>query len=233
MASSRDFSWVWQGLISNVIWVPLAAAGAFAVGYLKKHESLYTAPVLYGLGAFCLVLASGAFLRWTTTVNLRLRKTVTPRNARKVIRDWLDQAGLEVRNVELEGLRFHYIVTVNERKISVAQSEAKPHLINFNSTVNFTDEDNRVLSRAPGGVPAVLKNLRIHLAAYKIGYSGIGAPLRQVSLFRNILITSDFNEYQFMRGLDEVELAFALMQAVVDVGDSPPPSPATIGPISS
>ena len=225
MAKLSD-SWLWQNLVSNLVWVPLAAIGGVAVGFLKAYESLLVAPVMYGLGAFFLILGSVAMLRLMSRLS---RKSVTATTAKTAIRDWLDQSGLSVQTADDPEVRFRYIVTVNSRKISVTQFKGNQQYILFRALMTYDDDDRRVLSAIPGGLSEAIKKLRIHLAILKIGYAGIGMPLKEIALTRSLLITDDFNEQDFMRAIDEVEAAFILITQII----SPPtgdPIPADTAP---
>ncbi len=219
-----DRSWLSQGvasnIVSNLIWLALAAIGGVLVGVLKANQSLYTTPLLFGLAAFLMLLGSIALLRLIFS-GAQNPKTVTSKKAGTAIRDWVDKAGYEIRSLAGDGFRFRYIVTVNGRKIEVNQKVDSPHYLRFYVGLTFNEEDNRTLSKLPGGIAEVVRSLRIHLAAFRIGYSGIGVPLERIDLNKHILITNSFNEHEFYKALFDVEAGLVLATELVQAPFSP------------
>jgi hypothetical protein len=232
MPDKRDSTWLWQGIISNTVsnflWLLLAVAGAFFVGYLKAQGSLLAAPILYGLSTFFLILGCGVLIRWSRRISV---KPFTAKDARVSIRDWLDKAGLEVRNTPTPNCMFSYVVTLNAKRIAVGQLESEPSYLHFHSSLTFNDADNTLLAQVPGGIYEIIRALRIGLALLEIGYSGLDTPLREVVVTKRIFMPDDFNEDKFLAALFKVESAFNLLSAIVARLPAAQPAPLQSTPV--
>ncbi len=198
------------------------------MGYLKAQGSSYYGPVLYGLAACFLLLGIGACVRWLASQVANARHGISIGEAKSSIRNILDKFGVTVSSLNDEGFLFHYNVVVNTRNIAVSQSKQYPQFLYYSTSVTYDDADVDRLRRTPGGLPAVLREIRIRLASYKISYAGVGEPLTRITLSKTDAITSNFGEYEFMRSLDEVDMALSLLIAIVDIPAVAPPGGAVI-----
>ncbi|MBK9168122.1 MAG: DUF2299 family protein [Bryobacterales bacterium] len=138
------------------------------------------------------------------------------------MRDWLDKAGVEIRNAPEPELQFNYIVSLNSRKVRVYQERRDPQYICLQTIFMFTDHDNKIISCHQKGVSSLIRDLRIHLAMLGMHFSGISFPLEKVFISKKVLITDQFNEYEFSSALDRVEAAWVIFTEVVTgYGESP------------
>jgi hypothetical protein len=200
-------NWFAQGVVTNLVSAAIIAAGGIAVTVLARNASSWAIPTLCGLGASAMVSIILLTLR---TLFSQRKRTITPKNARTVVRDCLDKALISVQNSPIDGWMFNYIATISERKIAVGQQSADPAYLYFATNITFTEEDNRALASGPAGVDGVVRAMRIGLAASKIGYAGIEAPLKQITIRKRVYMGETFGEHELMQALYEVESAFVL-----------------------
>jgi hypothetical protein len=194
------------------------------VAYLKAKDSLYAAPILYGLGVFVLVLVCGVCLGWLAEIGKRLNSVITPARAKAAVRDWLDSLAVEVRTlVPLDDQIFFYIATLNGRKLSIRQMARTPRYLYFRAAVTFTPDDNRALAESPGGIDAIIRDLRLRLVMHRIGFGGIGLPLTEITVTKELFMSDDFNESQFVETLYAIEGAVVLINEVARI-----PNPTAI-----
>jgi hypothetical protein len=216
-----------------LVWVPLAACGAAVMAYMQANHWPYSGPILYGLGIFALLLICGTCISWAASISKRVSSTIAPTQAKRVIRDWLDAGGLNVQSVAtINDQLFFYSVTLNGRKIAVHQRKSNLRYLYFASIIGFTAEDNRAMSTLPGGSDSVIRDLRIGLANFRVGYAGIDLPLQKLTITKEIFITDDFNEYEFIQALYLMESAIVLVHEVVRPKPSAameyPPTPPSV-----
>jgi hypothetical protein len=203
--------WLLRSLVGRLIWVPLAACGAAVMAYMKANDWPYVGPILYGLGIFALLLICGTCISWAADMSKRGSGAISPTQAKEAIRDWLDAGGLNVQSVAtIDDQLFFYNVTLNERRISVHQRKSKLRYLFFGAVYTFTAEENRAAS-APGELDSVIRDLRIGLATLRVGYSGIGVPLQRLAISKEVFVTDDFNEYEFIQALYLMESAIVLI----------------------
>ncbi len=203
--------WLFQGLLTNFIWFALSLILALSLSYLEILQKGYTKPILIGVGSFLLFIAIGSILRWMVISSNFRHQKVTAKEAKSAIRNWIDQAGLEMKNAPLDHFVFRYFLKQNGKQIIVSQLKDKPQYLYFQALCTADDNDNNRISNQEGGPDSVIRLLRILLAVMKIGYTGIGYPLKEMSVFKTFLITNEFNEYQFFEAVKEVEAALVLV----------------------
>jgi hypothetical protein len=176
------------------------------LGYLSRQGSPWVSPLLYGLCASALILLC--------IVLLRFLFRATPSNIESRIRGWLDRISVAVKKVELPDFIFNYHITLNGKVFIIAQPRSHPEYIDFHTDISFTPDDNKAIELTPGGVPAVVRLMRVCLALKDIGHSGVVGPLKKIILSKRLLITSELNENQFTETLYRVEAALNLVLAL-------------------
>ena len=211
-------NWFAQGIVTNVVsWAMIAVVG-IVVAYLTRIASPWGIPILCGLGASALattiMVGSRSFRR--------TRRIMTPKTAQLYVRECLDQARAGVRQAPIDGWIFNYRVEIDGRIIEIGQKRDQPNYLFVSGGVVFTPENNTALESRPGGVAAIVKNLRCTLSAIKIGYSGIVRPLERVSVLKHVFMGETFGDYELMQVILEVEAAVTLVLEIAEI-----PAPET------
>jgi len=199
--------WLVQGLIANWIASLAVVSGAAAIAYLSGEGSPLVTPILRGLSVMalsllCIVLARSLF-------------GVRPTTAGERVRIWLDHAGAATKALDAPELMFHYHVTLNGKIFTIGQFKKNPEFIHFHTDLSFTEADNNALMKLPGGLPGVIRSLRIYLALKEVGHSGVVPPLSKIVLTKRILIGRDFNADKFIDALFQIESALNLVWALI------------------
>jgi hypothetical protein len=107
----RD-NWFVRGIITNIVSAILVAGAGVVITVLARNASLWTTPVLYGLSASALLSIS--ILAFRAMVRIpRARTLPTIENIESLVRLWLDNFRLGVRNDPNPETFFRLIVTMD------------------------------------------------------------------------------------------------------------------------
>jgi hypothetical protein len=84
-----DLQWLWQGVVSNLVYAVLILAGGAVLTYLRARNSRWASPILYGLAGVALIAVILLALKGFATLSNQLPAT-TPDTVEMNIRTWLD-----------------------------------------------------------------------------------------------------------------------------------------------
>jgi hypothetical protein len=213
-------NWFFQGLVTNLAWAIVAAIGATMLAVLRAHGSTWASPALYWLVVFVLIMILGLVLRAFKYFSAYGGAWITPTNAQTAIRDIFDKEGLGVKRMELDSANiFGFAVTLAAgTKLLVHQTVASPQYLQIKTFLTFDDRQQGIISNLPNnGAQSLLREMRMRLAASKIGYSGVTLPLRTIGLTKTVPIIGGLTEFSLFQAMNEVELALGLLSDTVSI----------------
>lgn len=212
-------NWLVQGLISNWVSSLIVVGGGAVIVYLTKQGSQWVVPILYGLSGTALIL-------FCIVLTFKFLFVANPRNIETRLRTWLDHAQTSTKTVEIPDCIFNYHVVLNGKIFIIAQFKSHPEYIHFHTDLSFTEEDNKMIEKLPGGLFGAIRAIRLFLALKEISHSGIEAPLKKIVLSKRLLITSDLNEDSFINALYTVEAALNVVLAIIAPENPPATKPS-------
>lgn len=141
--------WLWQGLLSNLLWELLIVAAGVAVAVLRKRESKWAVPILFGLvTAACLLV--GWFTITGRSLLSRPAVEITPENVEDNIKLWADDFGMSLeRQPSPPDSYFLYVVRLHGGDpVQVFRSKTdKPNYLQFASSLTFAAEHEAIASK--------------------------------------------------------------------------------------
>ncbi|HSZ02510.1 MAG TPA: DUF2299 family protein [Terriglobales bacterium] len=145
-----DFGWLWQGLVSNAVWELLILAAGIAMAILRKRESKWVGPVLYGI----VTIASLVVIWFTFTGRPLFSQTrsevVTPENVEENLKTWADHLAMSLeRQPPSEATFFSYIGRTGGPRdpINIFRAKEKPGYLQFRATINLAPEHQAALAK--------------------------------------------------------------------------------------
>jgi hypothetical protein len=211
----RD-KWFVRGLVTNITSAILVAGAGVLIGLLAKGASAWTSPVLYGLGGSALLSIS--LLVFSIMARLpRARRLPSTDNVESLVRLWLNNFRLAVKNDPNQEVFFRFVVTMDSgTKLLVGRpkGELSGYLIVRAEITPGPEEQRRIADLPPSESNRVLSEVRLELARAKVGYSGLALPITTIAIFKRMPIGESLSEDVFMARLEEVEAAFNAIAVV-------------------
>lgn len=156
---------VFQNVFSTAIWVTGAFTVGIITGILKKKGSLWAPPILYGLGAFLLVL--GVLLSLKAVVALTpTNPPTTTANVEERVKVWLDHLGYSVRTVDNSNDIFAIEATgMRGRIVNIERTKNHDQYLILSADDRFTDADRKIFDgQTPLAKGLLVQGLTLELA---------------------------------------------------------------------
>lgn len=196
--------------------------GAWGVGVLiivwLAQVPIYIL-LLVTLGSFGLVfLAINQF----HTFQERRKKGLAELGDREIdgaIRDWLDDPIFKFQRKVSPNYLFQFVVTDEAgRPITIGRPELKPTQLELATAITLGEKHRQKYETLSSYErEKVLHTLRIEMARYGIGYSGIHSKLERVVLSDIVLLDNSLTEFYLKQRIFYVTGAFALYKEVIGV----------------
>jgi len=199
---------VGQGILVTII-VALVPGGI--VAYLAHIQSIWTMPVLLGLGAALMSAGIVIMARaWAHLPPIRTRPNA--KNIESCIHSWLDNERVSVKNDPSVGSYFRFRITLNEKTMTIVRTRGE-----FEDYVQIladlgTHGDNKLLEQFnEDEIVKTLWDVKVELARAQVGYSGLENPPNNFMIFRRVPIHHNLTEFIFMSMVGSVEAAMNLV----------------------
>lgn len=210
-------NWFLQGIAVWLTSVVLAALGGIVLSYFQSQGAHWPMLALFWLAGFFLILGiilSIQLLKYLTVTG----PWITPNNAHTVIREVLDKEGMGVKRMDPDPVNIFGFVatTATGTKLLVHQLAASPQYLQIKTYLSFTEKEQEAISNLPAnGAQSLLREIRMRLAAAKIGYNGVSLPLRSIGLTKTIPIIGGLTEFSLFQAMNETELSLGLLADTV------------------
>jgi hypothetical protein len=142
-----DLSWLWQGFVSNVIWVALVALGGVVLAVLRsKWPKLFMPVVWFFIGCF---LVAGTIAAGFVIARMpKPAPQVTQDNAEANIRAWIDNFGWSLKKTEDPLAHWKLLITLeNGTPISVGSPKKLDRYITLQTAVQLTPEQQAQMEK--------------------------------------------------------------------------------------
>lgn len=189
--------------------------GAF-VAYLAHIQSVWTNPLLMGLGAALMVSLIFGVVKAIS--HLPPKRTMPDtQNIERCVRSWLDNYKVAVKNDPAPDAHFRLRVTLDSNShVTIMRSKTEyPEYVQIISFMGMRGDDNKLLEQfSEDERTQIFLDIKLELARAKSGYSGLVDPPENFRLFRRVPIHHNLTEFAFMTTVFEVEAAMILVGLV-------------------
>ena len=213
-----DIKRIWRDLLigATATYLPVIVGGAAILLAWLAHLPLYQL-LLLTLFAVALVLWCINQVRIFRERRRHGIAELSGKEVDKTIRDWLDDPSFQFqRRMNAECL-FQFVVTDKQgRPITVSRPKSKPSQLALSTAITLGDEDRQKYETlSDNEEKRIIHNLRIEMARYGIGYSGINRGLERVVLTEVVLLDNALTEFHLRQRIFYVGGGFALYSAVI------------------
>jgi len=218
MAGTAANGWIdWgksigQGILATII---VALIPGAIVTYLAHIQSVWTVPVLEGLGAALMCAGIVIMVRaWGHLPPIRTRPNAT--NIESCIHSWLDNERVSVKNDPSPESYFRLRIILNEKTMTIVRMRGE-----FEDYVQIladlgTHGDSKWLQQFNDDeIAQMIWDVKVELARAQVGYAGLVNPPDKFTLFRRVPIHHNLTEFIFMSMIGSVEAAMNLVGLMV------------------
>jgi hypothetical protein len=217
-----DWQSLWQGVFVHWVAVALAAGGAALLALLKEKGQPWVTPILYGIGAFGLIMFSliGIQLWFTSSPAER----ITPENVESHVRNWLDTYGVAVARTTNDTTYFTFGVTLhNGIGVLVSRPRTRDRYLSLEARVDLSEEHKMMLTKmSPEDATRFMDEISLEIVRARIGVTQIGTPLQAVTVQKTVPIR-DLSEYLLANSLDEVDSDVNIIREAIRLAIIPTP----------
>jgi len=217
-------NWLLQALVSNLVWELLIVGAGVGMAILRKRESKWVAPVLYGV----VTVACLAVIWFTFTGRSLLSKhqpAVTPENIEANIKTWADNLAMALERTNIPESHFAYVARLHGGDpVEIFRGNEKPAYLQLRTTLVFSPEHQAIWSKlSKHQTDKATQELGLEFAKLKAGVffgSAVGpnGQLIQTSVvIRKGVLIADLNEVAFSESFDEMTRATALVRAATNL----------------
>jgi hypothetical protein len=198
----------------------LGLAGGAVLTFLKLHQSLWAAPLLYGTaGAFMIWICGGVLIAVSRIP--RMRTKVTVGNIEQTVRDWLDTAGCSVKRDDIQETFFRFTVVMaggSTLLIGRPRRGLTDHVLVRGDILNENSIPKEFQNAALDDQERLIELIKLELARARVGYFGLALPItQQFAISKNIRITDFLREEDFLRAVFDVEAAVHAVLSIYDM----------------
>jgi hypothetical protein len=203
-------NWLVQGLLANWLSDLLAFAGVGLVTYLKRTNSTWFQPVLYGLAGGALV---AVILLCGQIVASPKRSEASPENVETKIQEWVGNTAISVRQATAIAPNTIFTLELtfpNSNKIVVERFKSSDSYITLEShlLVDSQDQQKSFAALSQPDAQDILSNISLEMSRARIQAS-TQAPPRILDLAQIIRIDS-MTEEKFMDDISGMENAVSI-----------------------
>lgn len=210
------------GIIENLVAEGIVAAlvGGGVLVWLRKRASPWLVPICWGLGGFFVILGCFGALRIIATPLPHQIDAITTENVEAHLVQWIDAFHFSRQKLpDASDRYFTYVVTTESGgRTSVIRSRLAPfdHYLIMQTGITVDQENaTRLHELSQRNSDLLIRDLRIEMARFKIGFMNIQLPLTTITLEKQLPITTDISEASFVQALDDVDSARVLLASVI------------------
>jgi hypothetical protein len=202
-----------QGIATTVV---LALVPGSVVAYLAHIQSVWTLPVLLGLGAALMI----AFIIGIAKAITHLPpKRIMPNNENieGCVRAWLDNYKVAVQNDPSPETHFRLRITLDGGgHLTVLRSKSDyPDYVQIIADLGMRGTNKKLLEQFSDDEKAsIFMDIKLELARAQAGYGGLVDPPENFHLFRRVPIHHNLTEFAFMSTVGALEAAMNLVGLV-------------------
>lgn len=189
------------------------------IGWLRKRNSLWSNPVLYGIGGFGLIALGIIGVRLLFMPAPVVAEPITPENIEAHIKSWADSFGLSIRkDSSSPNSYFQYTLTLSDGvSVDVARMKDRDRYLTLRAKITVSPEHKAVMSNWSNEEAVRLADeLLLELARAKVSYSIAGLPrFDEVVVMEMVLISNDLSGDTFVRSLDDLDSQVMLVKEEV------------------
>jgi hypothetical protein len=220
-----DFSWFWQGMLTNLFFYLLVAGVGILIGILKRKAPGWASPFMYGLVASTLVALLIVAINVQHKFVIEQKSIATTENIQVKIRQWLSTFGYGFKVVNDANYDFLLWVNVNNnRHVAVGKAKQYPQYIIMQINLNIPDDIQKLLSKLSlDKQKQIRRDLRIEmyrLQPERAELLGISEKTEQIllnglSFEKRLPITHSLTESVFIKALVDMDTARNLLQEIL------------------
>jgi hypothetical protein len=203
----------WEGILTSSI----VAIGGTVIGWLRKRNSLWTSPVLYGIGGGTLIAFCIVGIRLLFAPPPPVIEPITTENIERHLRIWIDALGVSVKKDSIDangGVYFEYSLTLHDGvPVGIARPKDRSRYLALQTAVSVSPEHKAVMATwSPEEGTRLVDELLLELARGKVAYQITGQPpqLDTIRIEKMVPIGNDLSEDTFARYLDDIDAQFSL-----------------------
>jgi hypothetical protein len=212
--AGMDLSWLWQNLLTNVVWVVLSLAGATVLGILRAKKPAAAAPILYGVGG----LACLFVIFFTATGHSVFSPTPTSQaNIEENVKKWVSNFGYGSQSVPppTPDCDFAYQITptVGVPIEVFRDKKSRPSYLQIETLIAVSPEHEAILSRiTPAQALGVIEETEAEILRRRMAFAMSGQNANHVQSITIIksLPVEGLSQTGFGDGFDDVETAASL-----------------------
>jgi hypothetical protein len=247
-----DWSAIWHGVLSNLVYGILILGGGALLAYLRAKFPNYAGSALYGfIGAACVAVILFTFSgRGLFTSH---PPEVTPDNVEESIKKWCDNEALGTVRMPTPDAYFGLLITMSSgNQVLVYRGREKSGFLQMQVPLALSSEHLQMLSKlSKEQADDAMEDITLELNRARIGYilqTSVTSPLASAQvattkptifqqtllITRPLAITSDLSEPAFMAQINEIDSEVGLVRGVTDVtlkrySRMPPQKPSANG----
>ena len=134
------------------------------------------------------------------------------------IRGWLDDPAFTFQRTMSDECLFQFVVSEQQgrRPVTVSRTKAKPGQLSLSTAITLGDEHRKKYDRLSNKEKdKIVHNLRIEMARYRIGFSGINRGLEKAKLSDVVLLDNALTEFYLRQRIFYVSGAFVLYEEIL------------------
>ena len=138
---------------------------------------------------------------------------VSEKDVDETIRGWLDDPVFTFQRKMNAECLFQFVVSEEQgkRPVTVSRTKSKPGQILLSTSITLGDEHRRKYETLSNNEKdKIVHNLRIEMARYRIGFSGINRDLERATLSDVVLLDNALTEFYLRQRIFYVSGAFVL-----------------------
>jgi hypothetical protein len=189
--------------------------------FLRRKQSEWASPVLYGLGTVCVLLVIFFTLVGRPLISCQEPAT-TPKNVEAHLQDWLKDTGAGIRDISSDEPNDDFAIQLsllNGTSIIVSRSKIRDRYITLAAVIGFTDPKQKALflKLSEDERADFLRDIVIEMNRERIECLVQPDFDGTINLRKTMLISSMTNE-SFLSSIQDVNFAVVLTEATMQRG---------------
>ena len=204
--------------IAGVLLVITVTVGVPLLAWLQSIPWYLIA--LSAIGAFCLMFFG---INQYHTFQIERKKGLAEFGDKEIevtIRDWLDDPIFKFQRRQVDSNHFFQFVVTDEssRPVIITRTKLKPTQLSLTTAITLGEKHRQKYETLNSPEKEkVVHTIRIEMARYGIGYSGIHIKLERAVLSDTVLLDNSLTEFYLRQRIFYVTGAFALYSEVIEM----------------
>jgi hypothetical protein len=217
-------NWLLQGLVNNLVWALLIATFGIGMAILKKRDSKWVAPFLYGIVTVaCLAVIGFTFTGRSLFSSPPLE--ITPENIESNLKTWTNNLAITLTRTTIPESYFGYVAILRGADpVQLFRSKDKPGYLQFRATIAFSPEHLVAMSKlSDAQTLKVTQELFLEVARLRMGSTLTsltgpgGKPFQTEVVLQKGVTIPTLNEALFAESFDDMTRATALVRAATNL----------------